>query len=46
MTVQMDNAVLALQLLAEGTSIHSTVTRLHRDTIMRVLVTAGEKCES
>ena len=47
MTVPVDKAVLALQLLVEGTSIRSTerVTGLHRDTIMRLLVLAGERCE-
>lgn len=43
----MDKALLALQLLVEGTSIRSRerTTGLHRDTILQVLVTAGEKCE-
>jgi transposase-like protein/IS1 family transposase len=47
MTVPMDKALLAIQLLVEGTSIRTAerVTGLHRDTIIRVLVTAGEKCE-
>ena len=47
MTVPMDKAILALQLLIEGTSVRSTerITGLHRDTILRVLVAAGEKCE-
>jgi transposase-like protein/IS1 family transposase len=47
MTVPMDKALLALQLLIEGTSVRSTerITGLHRDTILRVLVSAGEKCE-
>lgn len=47
MTVPTDKAVLALQLLVEGTSIRSTerITGLHRDTILRLLVNAGEKCE-
>jgi IS1 family transposase len=47
MTVPMDKALLALQLLIEGTSVRATerVTGLHRDTILRLLVTAGEKCE-
>ena len=41
-------AALALQMLVEGNSIRSTerVTGLHRDTIMRLLVTAGERCEA
>ena len=47
MTVPIEKAVLALQLLIEGTSIRSTetITGLHRDTILRLLVVAGERCE-
>jgi transposase-like protein/IS1 family transposase len=47
MTVPMDQAVLALQLLVEGASIRSTerITGLHRDTILRLLVLAGQRCE-
>jgi transposase-like protein len=47
MTVPMEKAVLALKLLIEGASIRSVerVTDLHRDTICRLLVLAGEKCE-
>src|SRR3954451_17057842 len=47
MIVPTEKAMLALQLLIEGTSIRSTerITGLHRDTIMRLLVLAGEKCE-
>ena len=46
MTVSEDKALLAIQLLLEGTSIRSTerVTGLHRDTILRLLVLAGERC--
>src|ERR1700677_2184048 len=46
MIVPEDKALLAIQLLLEGTSIRSTerVTKLHRDTIMRLLVLAGERC--
>ena len=45
-TVPEDKALLAIQLLIEGTSIRSTerITGLHRDTIMRLLVLAGERC--
>jgi transposase-like protein len=41
-------ARLALQLLVEGNSIRSTerITKLHRDTIMKLLVRAGERCEA
>lgn len=47
MTVPMEKAVLAVQLLIEGSSIRTTerITGLHRDTILRLLVVAGEKCE-
>ena len=47
MTVPLEKATLALQLLIEGTSIRSTerITGLHRDTILRLLVLAGERCE-
>jgi IS1 family transposase len=46
MTVPEDKALLAIQLLLEGTSIRSAerITGLHRDTIIRLLVVAGEKC--
>ena len=39
--------MLALKLLLEGNSIRSSerITDLHRDTIMSLLVLAGEKCE-
>jgi transposase-like protein/IS1 family transposase len=41
-------ALLALQLLVEGNSIRSTerITGLHRDTIMKLLVKAGTRCEA
>lgn len=47
MTIPIDKALLAIQLLIEGTSVRSTerITGLHRDTILRLLVLAGEKCE-
>src|ERR1700728_2488065 len=47
MTVPMEKAVIALKLLIEGSSIRTIerVTDLHRDTICRLLVVAGEKCE-
>ena len=43
----MEKATSVLQLLLEGCSIRSTerITGVHRDTIMRLLVVAGEKCE-
>lgn len=41
-----DKATLALQLLLEGNSIRSTerITGLDRNTIMRLLLKAGERC--
>src|SRR5205085_2213358 len=46
MLVPEDKAMLAIQLLIEGTSIRSAerITGLHRDTIIRLLVLAGERC--
>jgi len=42
-----ERIVLALRLLIEGNSIRSTerITNLDRNTIMKLLVLAGEKCE-
>lgn len=47
MNIPVEKAILALQLLIEGTSVRSTerITGLHRDTILRLLVLAGERCE-
>jgi transposase-like protein len=41
-------AIMALRLIVEGNSIRSAsrLTRLHRDTIMKLIVSAGEKCEA
>ena len=46
MIVPKDKALLVIQLLIEGTSIRSTerLTGVHRDTIIRLLVVAGERC--
>lgn len=46
MTVPEDKALLAIQLLIEGTSVRTVerITGLHRDTILRLLVFAGERC--
>jgi IS1 family transposase len=46
MIVPEDKALLAIQLLIEGTSVRSAerITGLHRDTIIRLLVLAGERC--
>src|SRR5437870_9858508 len=48
MYISEDRAVLALQLLLEGNSIRSTerITKLDRNTIMSLLVRAGERCQS
>jgi transposase-like protein/IS1 family transposase len=47
MTVPMEKAVMALKLLLEGSSVRSVerITDLHRDTILKLLVVAGEKAE-
>lgn len=47
MTVPVEKAVLALRMLLEGSSVRSVerTTELHRDTILKLLVVAGEKCE-
>ena len=46
MIVPEDKALLAIQLLIEGTSVRTVerITHLHRDTILRLLVLAGERC--
>src|SRR6266581_6954850 len=48
MTVSKDKALLALQLLVEGNSLRSTerITGIDRNTIMRLLVVAGERCDA
>jgi IS1 family transposase len=47
MYVSQDKALLGLRLLIEGNSIRSTmrITGLDQNTIMKMLVLAGEKCE-
>lgn len=47
MTISTSKALMALQLLLEGNSVRSTerVTGLHRDTILKLLIQTGEKCE-
>ena len=46
MTVPMEKAILALRMLLEGSSVRSVerTTELHRNTILKLLVVAGEKC--
>ncbi|MDQ2747318.1 MAG: hypothetical protein M3T96_08670 [Acidobacteriota bacterium] len=41
-----EKALMCLKLLVEGNSIRSTerITDVHRDTIIRLLKTVGEKC--
>ncbi len=48
MTIPMESAVLALKMLLEGASVRSTerITGLHVDTILKLLVKAGEKTEA
>jgi transposase-like protein len=47
MTIPMEKAILVLKLLLEGASVRSVerAVDIHRDTILRLLVLAGEKCE-
>src|SRR4051812_11233045 len=47
MYIPEERAALAIQLLIEGNSIRSTerITKLDRNTIMRLLLLAGKKCE-
>lgn len=47
MRLPFDRAVLVLSLLTEGMSIRAAerISGHHRDTIMRLLVVAGDQCE-
>jgi hypothetical protein len=47
-TLHPEQRIQILTQLVEGSSIRSTerITRTHRDTIMSLLVSAGEKCEA
>ena len=47
MRVPLDKAILCLNLLVEGNSVRSTerITGVHRDTILDLLLKAGERCE-
>ena len=47
MNISWEKALLAIQLLLEGNSIRSTerISGLDKNTVMRVLVLAGAKCE-
>src|ERR1700739_292620 len=48
MYISQDRAVLALQLLLEGNSIRSTerICGMDRNTIMSLIVKAGERCKT
>ena len=48
MILSEEKAIFCLKLLVEGNSIRSTerITEVHRDTIIRLLETVGEKCLS
>jgi IS1 family transposase len=48
MRTPMNKAVTILQLLVEGMSVRSVerITGVHRDTILRLLVLAGQRCQS
>jgi transposase-like protein/IS1 family transposase len=47
MYLNLDKAEMILKMLCEGVSIRSIerLTEIHRDTVLRLLVVAGEKCE-
>lgn len=47
MRLPLDKAVGVLELLLEGMSVRSAerITGVHRDTILRLLVRAGERCQ-
>jgi transposase-like protein/IS1 family transposase len=47
MRLPMDKAEMILKLLLEGMSVRSAerITGVHRDTILRLLVLAGERCQ-
>jgi IS1 family transposase len=47
MRIPFDKALLCLTLLVEGNSLRSIerITGIHRDTVMTVLLKAGERCE-
>ena len=47
MNISWEKALLALQLLLEGNSVRSTsrITGLNKNTILRALVLAGERCD-
>ena len=47
MRLPLDRAENVLRLLLEGMSVRSVerVTQVHRDTILRLLVLAGERCQ-
>jgi len=46
MRIPLAKATMILKLLVEGTSVRSIerVTQVHRDTILRLLILAGERC--
>ncbi len=48
MRLSMEKAASILKLMVEGMSIRSIerITEVHRDTIMRLLLEAGEKCDA
>jgi len=48
MRLPMDKAVSVIKLLLEGMSVRSAerITGIHRDTILRLLILAGERCQT
>jgi hypothetical protein len=47
MTLPEDKMLLCLKLLVDGVSIRAIerITEVHRDTVLKLLVAAGEKCD-
>jgi transposase-like protein len=48
MRIPMDKALMCLQLLVEGMLVRSIerITGIHRDTVLDLMLVAGEKCEA
>jgi transposase-like protein len=47
MSLPIEKAVRILKMLVEGVSVRSIerITEVHRDTILKLLVLAGDRCE-
>jgi len=48
MRLPMDKALMCLKLLVEGMSVRSIerITGVHRDTVLDLMIVAGDKCEA